>query len=321
VAGDVFTAVFWLTPWYEPFWGYGGDYLLSSVLWTGPGEAYSSNNDLYGIYGRERLADVAASSGKVANMPPSQEQAAEADLAQACGELAPGVSDLPINDIERTVTPTGDQLAALAALKAAWASASKSIKESCSGEIPLTPARRLDMVEERLSAVLEAVQLMSGPLENFYVSLHPNQKRSFDNMPTAARDRSEAGASVPGRLTRLCSERAASFSRLPVDRIERLIRPIEEQRTAFEALKAASLKASEELEASCPRQTPQSLPDRLQAVEQRLVAMISALRTVRPALTEFYASLSDEQKARFNLMGRPQTQGSVGHDGRQAKAP
>ena len=33
--------------------------------------------------------------------------------------------------------------------------------------------------------------------------------------------------------------------------------------------------------------------------------MISALRTVRPALIDFYGSLSDEQKARFNIMGQP----------------
>jgi hypothetical protein len=84
-------------------------------------------------------------------------------------------------------------------------------------------------------------------------------------------------------------------------------------------LKSASAKASEELNASCPKQTPQSLPDRVHAVEQRLAAMIAALRTVRPALADFYGSLSDEQKARFNMMGQP-SQGSTGRDARQAGA-
>jgi len=33
--------------------------------------------------------------------------------------------------------------------------------------------------------------------------------------------------------------------------------------------------------------------------------MSAAIKTVRPALADFYASLSDEQKARFNTLGPP----------------
>jgi len=36
--------------------------------------------------------------------------------------------------------------------------------------------------------------------------------------------------------------------------------------------------------------------------------MIQAADIVRPALESFYASLNDEQKARFNGMGQPQGQ-------------
>jgi LTXXQ motif family protein len=121
-------------------------------------------------------------------------------------------------------------------------------------------------------------------------------------------------------LSSLCSERATSFSRLPLDKILEAIRPTESQRIALDALKSASARAGEGLNASCPAQAPQSLPDRLRAVEQRLTAMISALRTVRPALIDFYRSLSDEQKARFNIMGQPSTQRSNGRNGRQAGA-
>jgi hypothetical protein len=35
-------------------------------------------------------------------------------------------------------------------------------------------------------------------------------------------------------------------------------------------------------------------------MEQRLDAAQAAVKTIEPALKEFYASLSDEQKARFN---------------------
>ena len=39
-------------------------------------------------------------------------------------------------------------------------------------------------------------------------------------------------------------------------------------------------------------------------MEKRLQAMIDAANTVKPALDSFYASLSNEQKARFNRIGR-----------------
>ena len=37
----------------------------------------------------------------------------------------------------------------------------------------------------------------------------------------------------------------------------------------------------------------------------RLKAIVEAMNTVRPALESFYASLSDEQKAKFNTMRPP----------------
>jgi hypothetical protein len=39
----------------------------------------------------------------------------------------------------------------------------------------------------------------------------------------------------------------------------------------------------------------------------RLDALIAAANTVQPALDSFYGSLSDEQKAQFNILGRRQT--------------
>ena len=33
--------------------------------------------------------------------------------------------------------------------------------------------------------------------------------------------------------------------------------------------------------------------------------MLQAVKTVRAALDDFYASLSDEQKAQFNVIGQP----------------
>jgi hypothetical protein len=36
----------------------------------------------------------------------------------------------------------------------------------------------------------------------------------------------------------------------------------------------------------------------------RLQAMLRAVETIQPALSDFYAALNDDQKARFNTMGK-----------------
>jgi LTXXQ motif family protein len=54
---------------------------------------------------------------------------------------------------------------------------------------------------------------------------------------------------------------------------------------------AANLLSSE-----CPTYRALTPVGRLQAMEQRLDAMLRAVQTVQPALEKFYASLNDEQK-------------------------
>jgi hypothetical protein len=43
---------------------------------------------------------------------------------------------------------------------------------------------------------------------------------------------------------------------------------------------------------------------RLDAMANHIKAMRDAINTVRPALARFYDSLSDEQKAHFNVLSR-----------------
>jgi hypothetical protein len=70
---------------------------------------------------------------------------------------------------------------------------------------------------------------------------------------------------------------------------------------AFEKLKAASASAAASLQASCPAKMPTMPVERIDAVEMQLDAMVHAAKEVRPALAAFYATLSEEQKARFNI--------------------
>jgi len=91
---------------------------------------------------------------------------------------------------------------------------------------------------------------------------------------------------------------------LPVQDIEEIVKPKDQQQTAFENLKQASAQAADELKTSCPAQTPATPVARLEAASNRLQALVQAVKTVRPTLGSFYASLGDEQKARFNNVGQ-----------------
>jgi hypothetical protein len=111
------------------------------------------------------------------------------------------------------------------------------------------------------------------------------------------------GWSGRGGMGMLCSPRAAGLAEWRMERIERLVQPTEAQRTALNDLRAASTKAAEQIAAACPREFPASATARLELMEKRMETMLAALKTVRPAFNAFYATLSDEQKARLDQGG------------------
>ena len=103
---------------------------------------------------------------------------------------------------------------------------------------------------------------------------------------------------------RLCIPRAAGFAEWRVKRLERVVKPTEAQRAKFDEFKAASDKAAEGMRAACPTDVPATMVGRVEATEKRLDAMLQAVKTVRPALEAFYATLSDDQKASLNVGSR-----------------
>src|SRR5581483_12500437 len=87
---------------------------------------------------------------------------------------------------------------------------------------------------------------------------------------------------------------------VPIQRISQAVRPTGAQRDALDALKDAVAQAASGLKTNCPNYTALTPVGRVELMEQRLKTLLQAVRTVRPALDKFYASLSDEQKERFN---------------------
>jgi LTXXQ motif family protein len=106
-------------------------------------------------------------------------------------------------------------------------------------------------------------------------------------------------------MATVCSQQAGAVIGLPVQRIEQVVQPTAQQQNTFDELKKAAQKAGDQLQSSCPTAVPKSPLARLDTVATRLGIMVDAVEAVRPNLKNFYASLSDEQKARFNLMGSP----------------
>jgi hypothetical protein len=288
--GDLLSYAFWPYDYYDPFWDYDLGLVLGATLSPGVAAAPSG---FYNVYG-----DL-PSGGHRARLAADSDKASGAIAAQACVALAPGVADLPIDRIEQAVHPSEDQLALLNDLKNASSQAGAALKTSCPEEVPLTPTARIDAIEQRFKAVDRLLKVVQAPLERFYDALSEEQKRQFDAIATRTQTRNN---------TALCDQRAAAFSNLPLERIEQIVRPTEEQKTLLNGLTSASSRASTELRASCPAETPQTLADRLSAIDLRIAALLKATQLVRPALEGFYASLNDEQKARLMAMRYPVNQ-------------
>ena len=305
--GDVLTFILWPYDYWDPFFAYDLDFLLASALWPGPWSVPSSgeNYNVYNIYGvpsQERAGNYVYDhwrhhrlrQGYAAAQQTSSKISAAG--AEACGGLAPGVPSLPIDDIEKAARPNEAQNATLNDLRSASAQADNVLRASCPKDVPLTPVGRLDVMTKRMQALQQAVQMMRAPLQRFVDSLDQPQKERVEAL-------ARGGSGGANNLGGLCNREAESFASLPIQRTEELIKPTGQQRTAFENFKTASSKAAKDLEASCPTEVPKTMAERFEAASKRIDALLTALGEVRPALAEFYNSLTDEQKARFNVIG------------------
>jgi hypothetical protein len=294
--GDVLSCAFWPTIYCYPFWSYGAGFAYDYGPYV-PAYGYGGTSNIYGSAGST------GDSRRVARSNPIP-----ADVTQSCGGFAPGVTSFPIDQIRREIQPTGDALAALDQLGDASSKASDVLSASCPHEPPLTPLARLDAVETRLDATIKAIQIVRLPLASLYDSLSDEQRQRLETIGAEenrhGRVTVAASPSDTDTLASLCGDQAESFTKLPTQRIEEIVKPTGPQQTALDQLKQASAKAADELRGSCPTHVGETPTARLDAMSNRLDAMVRAVKSLRPILGAFYASLSDEQKAQFNAMGQ-----------------
>jgi LTXXQ motif family protein len=280
--GDFFYFALWPWDywWYDPFWAYGYGDIYQAVFFP-----YSYGDYVDGPRAPERMARL------------------RQGIVQSCNEEAGEVTGWPIDQIQAAVQPDQRQSQMLDDLGNAVVKASDAIRGHCQTNVAFTPTGRLDQMHDRLGALVDAVNTVSPPLSGFYDSLNDEQKARFDHIaPRAPRH----GQAAPSDLTTatIRGQCDAGMMSWPTDQIDRVVRPDDAQRAKLQALQSAASQAADTIKAACPAGVPPTPPARLTAVGQRLGAMLQGVETMQPALADFYNSLSDDQKARFNSMGR-----------------
>ncbi len=301
-------------PWFGPvFWPYAYSDIFSYTFFPGGYEdtywdyAYDDFFDgvFYGEVGPpvEYVTETTGSAPARVATPSQPTYKAVRDL---CATPGNGITAWPIAEIDSKVGLNAEQKQLLNDVKEAGSKAAAVFKATCPSEnaFPLTPPGRLAAMTGRLDATLQAVQVVKPALETFYASLNDEQKERFNQIGPSKAATSTEAQSASADEAKKCGEAKPGLTNLPIEQIEDVLSPNDAQQAELDKLGEATVKAVGILQNACPTETPLTPPGRLQAIETRLQAMIEAANAVKPALGSFYASLSAEQKARFNRLGR-----------------
>jgi hypothetical protein len=108
--------------------------------------------------------------------------AVDASLAHLCSEQNDRPAEVRTDDIDKALHPDENQSHALGDLHDAWNRAADLIKGSCPSVAPVTMPGRLEAVQKRLEALLDAIKTVRPALVTFYGLLNDEQKARFNLM-------------------------------------------------------------------------------------------------------------------------------------------
>lgn len=112
---------------------------------------------------------------------------AHGGFSALCNPRAASRAAWGVEQIEKAVSPTGPQQAALIELKAAAVKAADLSKGVCPAQIPQRSNERLAFLEQRLAALQAAVHIVVPAFEAFHASLNDEQKARLDAGPLSWR--------------------------------------------------------------------------------------------------------------------------------------
>ncbi len=304
----------WVGPLYWPFayndmydyamWGDGYD----DFFWGyGYGDIYAGIFSPYGYDDLSGYLPQYASGNSSETAPTPGAPAAVSDqLTQMCGADSNDIAGLPIAQFQQAIQPTGEESAALDELANASVKASQDLKAACPTDIALTAPSRLAAMQQRIDAMIAAVATVQQPLEKLYGLLSDEQKARLTALGND-QQQSKATGDATGSPAQSCGAAQPGATEWPTAYIDQTVRPTEAERASLAALQDAATQAADLLKAACVTSDPLTPPARLAAVGKRLATMLQAVTMVSSALNDFYATLSDEQKARFDAIGPQRT--------------
>jgi LTXXQ motif family protein len=291
----------WVGPLFWPFAIYD---IYDYAIW-GDGTAFWDYGypDLYAAiftpYGHD---DLAAYTGPG---PHGRRHRRVPSLQQLCGGDRSDLAGLPIDQMQQAMQPNEALRTALDDLANALMSAAQMIQASCPTQTAFTAPGRLAVMQQRIGAMIMAASAVQPPLGKFYDLLDDEQEARLNALAEDRRKMFAAGATeAPAQA---CGAVQPAALQWPADEIEARLHPNDTQRAALKVLQDANARAVDILDADCQPDDATTPPARLDAVEGRLEALQKAVYLVSAALENFYATLSDEQKAQFEAMGQKRT--------------
>ena len=309
---DISDYALWGYGYDDPFWDYGYGDIYAGIF------APHSDDDLTGVRPQANVrphgavtaqprAVITAQAHTAVNARTRSAQATMPDqLAQMCGEDSRDIAGFPIDRIQATIAPNGVQRAALDDLANASVKAAETIRTACPTEVALTAPGRLALMQQRIDAMISAVDTIQPALRRFNDLLNDEQKTRLNALSNDQRGERTATNSNDG-FAGTCDAGQAQVPPLPSAEIEAKIHPTEAQRQSLVALRDATARAANMLNVPCPTSAEVAAPPaRLEAVHKRLVLTQQAITIVLAALDDFYGALSEEQKAQFETIRQRQ---------------
>jgi len=302
----------WVGPLFWPFayfdlYGYAiGD--------EGAGFRNYGYEDIYaGIFAPYGSDDLNA---YLAQHPSGHRRAVAVSLTDICGEASGEAANLPVDRIRAAIQPTDAQRARVDDLAKASIKAAQTLTAACPAQVASTAPARLAAMEQRLEAMIAAVEMIRPPLEDLTRTLDDGQKARLDALADDGRktdSKTSDSKTVDSKASPSCGAGEAVMPDWPTEAIESALHPTDAQRAALKTLQDAATRAGDMLKAAC--QENQAANDgagegandtpvaRFEAIDLKLDAMLQAVRHVHAALDDLFETLSDEQKAQFETIG------------------